>query len=41
MGELLYGSGAHRPISSSELTEWLALWDIRAYEQEQAMKRKK
>lgn len=40
MGELLYGSPAHRPLSSEELTEWIALDEIRAWEQEQASKRK-
>jgi hypothetical protein len=39
VGELLYGSGSHRAISSEELTEWIALWELKAYEQEQAAKR--
>lgn len=25
VGELLYGSPSHRPISSAEMTEWIAL----------------
>jgi hypothetical protein len=41
VGELLYGSGSFRPISSQELTEWMAVWELRNYEQEQALKRKK
>lgn len=41
MGELLYGSPAHRPLSADELTEWIALDEIRAWEQEQAAKRNK
>jgi hypothetical protein len=41
VGELLYGSAAHRPLSSAELTEWIALDEIRAWEQEQASKRSK
>ena len=40
VGELLYGSPGHRPISSKELTEWIALWDLRNYEAEQARRRK-
>ena len=39
VGELLHGSGGHRPISSAEITEWSALWELRAYEAEQASKR--
>jgi hypothetical protein len=39
VGELLYGSGGHRPLSSAELTEWMALWELRAYEAEQARKK--
>jgi hypothetical protein len=31
----MYGSPAHRPISSAELTDWIALWELRAWEQEQ------
>jgi len=38
--ELLYGSPAHRPLSSEELTEWEALERIRIWEMEQAQKRK-
>lgn len=41
VGELLYGSSGHRPITSSELTEWAALWELRAYESEKASKRRK
>lgn len=41
VGELLYGSPSHRPITSSELTEWSALWELRNYEAEQAAKRKR
>lgn len=41
MGELLFGSGGHRQISSAEVTEWQALWELRAWEQEQAAKRRK
>ncbi len=39
MGELLHGSGGCRPISASEVTEWQALWELRAWEAEQAAKR--
>ena len=39
VGELLDGSPAHRPISSLELTEWAALWNLRAKEQEDAERR--
>jgi len=28
VGELLYGSPSHRPISSAEITEWMALDQI-------------
>jgi hypothetical protein len=28
VGELLYGSPSHRPISSMEITEWIALDQI-------------
>jgi hypothetical protein len=28
VGELLYGSPSHRPISSAEITEWVALQQI-------------
>jgi hypothetical protein len=38
VGELIYGSGGHRPITSGELTEWVALWELRTWEQEQARK---
>lgn len=40
VGELLYGSGGHRPISSAEMTEWQALFKIRAWEAEQGPKRR-
>ena len=36
VGELLYGSPGHRPISSMELTEWMAVWHLRADEAEHA-----
>jgi len=39
VGELLEGSPAHRPISSAEITEWEALWHLRNWEHEQAMKK--
>jgi hypothetical protein len=39
VAELLYGSPAHRPLSSKELTEWAAVWAIRADEQEEANRR--
>lgn len=38
MDELLYGSGAHRPITARELTEWEAEERLRAWEHEQANK---
>jgi len=38
VGELLEGSPAHRPLSSTELVEWQAVWKLRAYEQEEANK---
>jgi hypothetical protein len=41
VGELLYGSTSHRPITSSELTQWSALWELRAYEMEQASKKRR
>ena len=41
MGELLYGSPAHRPLSSDEMTEWIALDHLRAWEHEQAAKKNK
>ena len=34
VAELLYGSPAHRPLSSMELTEWGALYNVRATERE-------
>jgi hypothetical protein len=40
VGELLHGSPAHRPVTSQELTEWMALWQLRNWEHEQAVKRK-
>lgn len=39
VGELMHGSGGFRPISASEVTEWQALWELRAWEAEQAAKR--
>ena len=30
--ELLYGSPSHRPMSSAELTDWIALDKLRNYE---------
>jgi len=36
--ELLNGSPSHKPISAYEVTEWQAVWRLRAYEQEQALK---
>lgn len=33
VGELLYGSPGHRPISARELTEWALFYEIRADEQ--------
>lgn len=41
VGELLYGSPGHRPISAMEITEWAALWELRAWEQDQAAKKAK
>lgn len=38
--ELLYGSPSHRPLSSSELTDWIELEKLRAWEHEQARKRR-
>lgn len=37
--ELLYGSPSHRPMSSMELTEWMAVWELRAWEREQALRK--
>jgi hypothetical protein len=37
--ELLYGGPGHRPLSSLELTEWIALEHLRVWEQEQAQKK--
>lgn len=37
--ELLYGSPSFRPLSSSELTDWIALYRLRAWEREQAQRR--
>lgn len=39
--ELLYGSGAYRPISSTELVEWEALWTLKAKEAEDRARRSK
>lgn len=41
MAELLYGSPGHRPLSSDELTEWIALEHLRNWEYEQAQKKQK
>jgi hypothetical protein len=41
VGELLYGSPGHRPLTSGELTEWIALEHLRIWEQEQAAKKAK
>jgi len=35
------GSPGHRPLSSAELTEWIALESLRVWEQEQAMKKRR
>jgi hypothetical protein len=41
VAELLYGSPAHRPLTSMELTEWTALYILKAKEQEKAERRAK
>jgi hypothetical protein len=41
VAELLYGSPAHRPLSSMELTEWSALYNVRAVERESEEKKAK
>ncbi|CAB4156569.1 hypothetical protein UFOVP655_70 [uncultured Caudovirales phage] len=41
VAELLYGSPAHRPLTSMELTEWTALWTLKAKEQEKAERKAK
>jgi hypothetical protein len=33
--ELLLGSPAHRPMTSQEFTEWIAVWELRAAERKQ------
>ena len=38
VGELLYGSPAHRPLSSLEMAEWIELQRLRAWESERARK---
>ena len=38
MGELLYVSPAHRPLSSMELTEWNAFYLVKEKEREKAEK---
>jgi hypothetical protein len=38
--ELLEGSGAYRPLSNSELTEWMAHTNLKAWEAEEARNRK-
>ncbi|HEY7821462.1 MAG TPA: hypothetical protein VIG24_01440 [Acidimicrobiia bacterium] len=40
MAELLEGSPGHRPLSSHELNEWIALEHLRVWEQEQSSKKK-
>jgi hypothetical protein len=39
LDELLNGSPLHVPLSSNELTEWIALQQLRNYEAEQEAKR--
>jgi hypothetical protein len=39
--ELLYGSDTFVPITSAEIVEWAALHKLRAYEAEQASKRRR
>lgn len=39
MDELLLGGPGHRPLTSLELTEWIALEHLRVWEQEQAQKK--
>ncbi len=34
--ELLYGSGAFRPLSGAEWTDWVALYDLEAKERKLA-----
>ncbi len=41
MGELLYGSPAHRPLSSMELTEWNAFYLVKEKEREKAERKAK
>jgi hypothetical protein len=41
VGELLYGSGSHRPLSSMELTEWNAFYVLKEKEREKAERRAK
>ena len=41
VAELLYGSPAHRPLSSMELTEWAALYTLKAKEQEKEQRKAK
>jgi hypothetical protein len=40
VGELLYGSPNHRPITAYELMEWESLHNLRAEEERRANKRK-
>lgn len=35
---MLHGSLLFVPVSSSELTEWIALWELEAHEREKAQK---
>lgn len=39
MDELLYGSPAHRPITSAEISEWFALWKLRQHERQEQERR--
>jgi len=39
VGELLDGSPAHNAISAAEVVEWQAVWKLRAFEQEEAMRK--
>jgi hypothetical protein len=34
--ELLYGSGAYRPITSAEIVEWAAYYKLKAHDAEKA-----
>ena len=39
--ELLYGSGAYRPLTHAEWVDWMALYDLEAKELEQAQRKAK